>query len=57
MAPILAATTTDIPGNLFFDLRTVALMREHGIRAIHTADADFHRFKDIDAINPLHPAT
>lgn len=44
-------------GNLFFDLRTVALMREHGIRAIHTADADFHRFKDIEALNPLHPAT
>lgn len=40
-------------GNLFFDLRTVALMREHGIRTIHTADADFHRFKDIEVINPL----
>lgn len=33
--------------------RTVALMREHGIRAIHTADADFHRFKEITVVNPL----
>ncbi len=41
-------------GNLFFDLRTVALMREHGIRTIYTADADFHRFKEIEMINPLH---
>jgi uncharacterized protein len=40
-------------GNLFFDLRTVALMREHGIRAIYTADADFHRFKEITVVNPL----
>lgn len=40
-------------GNLFFDLRTVTLMREHGIRAIYTADADFHRFKDIELHNPL----
>jgi toxin-antitoxin system PIN domain toxin len=40
-------------GNLFFELRTVALMREHGIRTIHTADADFHRFKEIQVVNPL----
>lgn len=42
-------------GNLFFDLRTAALMREHGIRAIYTADADFHRFKDLHLVNPLQP--
>lgn len=40
-------------GNLFFDLRTAALMREHGIRTIYTADADFHRFKEIEVVNPL----
>lgn len=44
-------------GNLFFDLRTAALMREHGLRTIYTADADFHRFKELEIINPLHPAT
>ncbi len=28
-------------GNLFFDVRTVTLMREHGIREIYTTDSDF----------------
>jgi uncharacterized protein len=40
-------------GNLFFDIRTVALMREHGVREIYTADTDFLQFKDIRTINPL----
>ena len=40
-------------GNLFFDIRTVALMREHGVREIYTADTDFLQFKDIKVINPL----
>lgn len=40
-------------GNLFFDIRTVVLMREYGIRTIYTADSDFHQFKDIEVVNPL----
>ena len=40
-------------GNLFFDIRTVVLMREHGVRSIYTADVDFLQFKDIEVINPL----
>ena len=40
-------------GNLFFDIRTVAVMREHGVREIYTTDTDFLQFKDIKAINPL----
>lgn len=40
-------------GNLFFDVRTVVLMREHGIRRIYTADADFLQFDDIEVENPL----
>lgn len=40
-------------GNLFFDIRTVALMREHGVRRIFTADADFLRFREIEVRNPL----
>lgn len=40
-------------GNLFFGIRTVTLMREHGVREIYTADTDFLQFKDIRAINPL----
>jgi uncharacterized protein len=47
-------TTTGHPaGNLFFDIRTVALMREHGIRQIYTADPDFLQFSDITVINPF----
>jgi toxin-antitoxin system PIN domain toxin len=51
----LIATQHAPAGNLFFDLRTAALMREHGIRTIYTADADFHRIKEIEVVNPLHP--
>lgn len=40
-------------GNLFFDIRTYALMREHGLSRIYTADTDFKRFPLIDVINPL----
>jgi len=40
-------------GNLFFDVRTAVLMREHGVRAIYTADADFLQFADITVVNPL----
>ena len=40
-------------GNLFFDIRTVALMREHGIREIYTTDTDFLQFRGLQVINPL----
>lgn len=40
-------------GNLFFDVRTVVLMREHGIRRIFTTDTDFLQFEGIEVINPL----
>ncbi|MBU0679375.1 MAG: PIN domain-containing protein [Verrucomicrobia bacterium] len=40
-------------GNIFFDVRTVVLMREHGIRTIYTADTDFLQFKNIDVVNPM----
>ena len=40
-------------GNLFFDIRTVTLMREHGIREVYTADTDFLQFSGIRVINPL----
>lgn len=32
---------------------TWALMREHGVSEIRTADMDFHQFKFIDVTNPL----
>lgn len=54
-APILAGVLADaaISGNLLHDAHIVALMIEHGVREIYTADADFGRFSGIKAINPL----
>lgn len=49
----LIATTGNPVGNLFFDIRTVALMREHGIRQIYTADTDFFQFSKIAVTNPF----
>jgi predicted nucleic acid-binding protein len=40
-------------GNLFFDIRTAALMREHGVRKIYTSDRDFLQFPGIESIDPL----
>ncbi|PWT83362.1 MAG: hypothetical protein C5B58_06675 [Acidobacteria bacterium] len=40
-------------GNFFFNVHTVALMREHGIRRIATADTDFAKFRDLHIINPV----
>jgi uncharacterized protein len=40
-------------GNLFFDVRTVVLMREHGVKRIYTTDADFLQFDAIESVNPL----
>ena len=40
-------------GNLFFDVRTVVLMRQHGIRRIYTRDTDFHRFPFLEPVDPV----
>ncbi|UCG87473.1 MAG: PIN domain-containing protein [Gemmatimonadota bacterium] len=40
-------------GNLFFDVRTATLMREHGIKRIYTTDTDFLQFGEIEVVNPL----
>ena len=40
-------------GNLYFDIRTAALMREHGVREIYTADTHFKLFSGIKVLNPL----
>ena len=40
-------------GNLFFDIRTAALMREHGVRRIYTSDTDFLQFSGIEVSDPL----
>jgi len=40
-------------GNLFFDIRTVVLMHEYGVREIYTTDTDFLQFPGIKVVNPL----
>ena len=55
-AAILEATIAETPGlrgNLVHDLNTAVLMREHGVRRIATRDADFHRFKFLEVVDPL----
>jgi predicted nucleic acid-binding protein len=42
-----------IRGNLVFDAHNVALMQEHGVRAIYTHDADLRRFPGVEVIDPL----
>lgn len=41
-----------VRGNLVPDAHLVALMRQHGVRTIWTADRDFARFAGIDAKDP-----
>jgi toxin-antitoxin system PIN domain toxin len=40
-------------GNLFHDIHTAVLIREHGIPAIVTADTDFLQFGFLKVSNPL----
>jgi hypothetical protein len=40
-------------GNFFFDVHTAALMREHGIRRIASADNDFAKFPGLEVVNPV----
>jgi len=42
-----------LAGNLLHDAHTVILMREHGVRAIVTRDADFHRFRGVAVMDPV----
>ena len=42
-----------LAGNLLHDTHTVVLMREHGIRTICTRDTDFHRFAQLQVVDPL----
>jgi uncharacterized protein len=42
-----------VRGNLVPDAHLAALLRQHGIRRLYTADADFRRFDFLEARNPL----
>ena len=55
-ATVLAQVVREMPevgGNLFHDLHTAVLMREHGVSRICTRDTDFHRFPFLSVVNPL----
>jgi toxin-antitoxin system PIN domain toxin len=41
-------------GNLFHDIHTATLMREHGVSEIITADTDFLQFHFLRVTNPVH---
>lgn len=42
-----------VRGNLVPDAHIAAILFQHGVRTIYTADADFRRFEFIKVINPL----
>lgn len=42
-----------IAGNRMHDLHIAAVMREHGVTEIRTADTHFHEFKFLRVVNPL----
>jgi hypothetical protein len=42
-----------VSGNKLHDLHIAALMREHGVVEIRTADIGFHQFKFLRVVNPL----
>jgi uncharacterized protein len=51
----LVAELGEPSGNFFFDVHTAALMREHGIRRIASADNDFAKFSGLEVANPIRP--
>jgi toxin-antitoxin system PIN domain toxin len=42
-----------LAGNPVHDLHTAALMLEHGVPEVRTADTDFHQFPFLRVVNPL----
>jgi toxin-antitoxin system PIN domain toxin len=49
----LLAELTHPSGNLMFDIRTIALMREHGVGRIYSTDTDLLQFAGVEVVNPL----
>jgi uncharacterized protein len=53
--PVLDAVASAIPtarGNFVHDLHYAALLREHGVSRIYTADTDFAKFGFLDVVDP-----
>lgn len=47
------ASVTGARGGFFYDCRIAALMREHDVRTIATADTDFRKFGFLKVVNPI----
>jgi toxin-antitoxin system PIN domain toxin len=55
-AAVLSATIREMgrpTGNLFHDVHTAVIMREHGVSEIMTADTDFRKFAFLTVTNPI----
>jgi uncharacterized protein len=48
----VAAATPKARGNFIHDLHYAALLREHGVKRIYTADSDFAKFGFLEVIDP-----
>ncbi|MHB8511828.1 MAG: TA system VapC family ribonuclease toxin [Actinomycetota bacterium] len=51
----LSEVINEVPGlkgNVLHDTHVATIMREHGIHRIMTFDADFHRFKFLEVVDP-----
>jgi len=48
-----ATSEMTVAGNLVPDAHVATILREHGVRRIYTADADFRKFDFLEVINPL----
>jgi toxin-antitoxin system PIN domain toxin len=42
-------------GNLVPDAHVAAILRQHGVRTIYSADADFRRFEFLEVRDPFRP--
>lgn len=49
----LVAAHPALRGNPVHDLQIAALMMEHGVPEVRTADTDFHQFGFLRVVNPL----
>lgn len=48
----VAARMPNAAGNLVHDCHYAALLREHGVKVLYTADQDFRRFDFLEVIDP-----
>ena len=50
----LVAKYPRVSANVVHDFHTAAILYEHGIRTLYTADTDFLQFDFLEVIDPVH---